>query len=552
LTEVTKRPLTKDLLDGSDAYILDAGSSGIFVWVGKTASNDEKLHSMRMATDFIKSKGYPNWTPVTRLAQFGETPLFKQNFQNWPEDDATAMGGLAAKRTKPQFVKKGFSVTSMQTKGQREAQSLVDDGSGKIEIWRIENFEMAAVPKEQYGHFYEGDSYVMLYTYLKNDKELHIIYFWQGLKSSQDERGASALWAKNLDDKYGGEPVQVRVVQNKEPDHLYLLFKGKLVIHTGGHAAGWKNRDDKDSYHTGPVALYQIRGTNPLNTRAIQVVERAASLNSGDVFICTSPNKVFMWSGKGCTGDEREFAKSISKTITTREYEIVVEGSEPEAFWTALGGKQPYAEFRENVDILAREPRLFQCTNAVGYFRVEEIFDFDQEDLIEEDVMILDTYKEIFVWIGKGANAEEKKKSLETAIEYIKSDPSGRKVADTILATVKQGFEPPNFSCHFIAWNADKWSNGKTYEQLKAEAMAGGGSGSLVTSVQDSFAKLTTSTYALAQLQAAELPEGVDSTKKEQYLSEADFKTVFGITKSEFNAMPAWKAAGLKKKVNLY
>ena len=81
-----------------------------------------------------------------------------------------------------------------------------------------------------------------------------------------------------------------------------------------------------------------------------------------------------------------------------------------------------------------------------GYFRVEEVFDFDQEDLIEDDVMILDTYAEVYVWIGKGANAEEKKKSLETAIEYIKSDPSGRTVQNTVLITLKQGFEPPSFT----------------------------------------------------------------------------------------------------------
>jgi hypothetical protein len=183
---------------------------------------------------------------------------------------------------------------------------------------------------------------------------------------------------------------------------------------------------------------------------------------------------------------------------------------------------------------------------------VEEIFDYDQEDLIEDDVMLLDTYNEIFVWIGKGANAEEKKKALETAIEYIKSDPSGRKVETTVLATIKQGFEPPNFTSWFFAWDSEKWSSGKTYEQLKAEAMAGGNAGNLVGSVTESLSKLTTSTYTFAQLTAKDLPEGVDATKKEQYLSEAEFQKVLGVSKAEFNAMPAWKSSGIKKKVGLY
>jgi len=553
-SEIKVSPLKKELLDTNECFILDTASSGIFVWVGRKSSNDEKLHSMRMATDFIKSKGYPNWTPVVRVVEDGETPLFKQNFNQWKERDATGLGGIGPAGKKKVFLKKDFNAASLQTKGTREAQTLVDDGKGKIEIWRIENFEMQPVPKEQYGHFFGGDSYVILYTYLKNDKELHIIYFWQGLKSSQDERGASALWAKNLDDKYGGEPVQVRIVENKEPDHFYLIFKGKMVVHSGGHASGFKNRQDKDSYDTDGTRLFQVRATNANNVRAIQVAERGASLTSGDSFILESPKKSWIWAGKGSTGDEREFAKTISKAIASKEFDIIGEGAEPEAFWTALGGKEPYAAVKTGNEVaITKEPRLFQCTNAVGYFRVEEIFDYDQEDLIEDDVMILDTYQEVFVWIGKGANTEEKKKSLETAVEYIKADKSGRTVNDTVLATIKQGFEPLNFTCHFFAWDAEKWSNGKTYEQIKAELTAAGkGTEVLQTSVQESLASLSKGEYSYAQLTSKSVPEGVDPTKKEQYLSEAEFKTVFGISKTEYNALPAWKAKPLKQKANLY
>ena len=39
---------------------------------------------------------------------------------------------------------------------------------------------------------YGGDSYVVLYTYLKNKKPEHIIYFWLGRTSSTDEIGTYA------------------------------------------------------------------------------------------------------------------------------------------------------------------------------------------------------------------------------------------------------------------------------------------------------------------------------------------------------------------------
>ncbi len=34
---------------------------------------------------FIKQKGYPNWTQVTRVVEGAETPIFKQFFKEWPE-----------------------------------------------------------------------------------------------------------------------------------------------------------------------------------------------------------------------------------------------------------------------------------------------------------------------------------------------------------------------------------------------------------------------------------------------------------------------------------
>ncbi len=90
-------------------------------------------------------------------------------------------------------------------------------------------------------------------------------------------------------------------------------------------------------------------------------------MNSGDVFFLESPSKVWLWAGKGSTGDEREFAKGVSKAIVSREFEIISEGSEPEAFWTALGGRDTYAQAKTADDAIVREARLFQCTNAVGW-----------------------------------------------------------------------------------------------------------------------------------------------------------------------------------------
>ncbi|EDQ85244.1 uncharacterized protein MONBRDRAFT_34323 [Monosiga brevicollis MX1] len=558
VTPIEEKPYKKEQLDTNDAFILDCGPAGIFVWVGKGATKEERAFSMRTGTDFIKQKGYPNHTPVTRVVETGETPVFKEKFASWPEPNMLLPGQYAKREKNPAFNKQ-FSTMTLHDAVERQKETLPDDGKGTLEVWRIENFERAPVPKEQYGHFFGGDSYVMLYTYLKNSKKCYIIYFWQGLKSSQDERGASAIHAVKLDEEYGGDPVQVRVVQNKEPPHFYLVMQqfGGMVVHAGGHASGFKNVADQDSYDTDGTRLFQVRGTNDWNTRAVQVEEEPASLNSGDVFILETPKQCYLWFGKGCSGDEREFGRQIIKAVIgNRGFETVTEGQEPAEFWSGLGhdianGRPHYAEVKEAQMQEYRPPRLFQCSNARGYFYVEEIFDFDQEDLIEDDVMILDAFFEVFVWIGAGANVEERKHALETAKEYVDSDPTDRTSDDTAIMVVKQGLEPTNFRCHFMAWDDEKWSNGMNYEQLKAALGSGEVGAVSLDQAMDAFS--TNKKYPYEQLKSNDgLPDTVDKTKKEQYLSDDDFQTIFKMSRSEFSALAKWKQNNKKKEVGLF
>ncbi|GMH85466.1 hypothetical protein TrST_g506 [Triparma strigata] len=48
------------------------------------------------------------------------------------------------------------------------------------------------------------------------------------------------------------------------------------------------------------------------------------------------------------------------------------------------------------------------------------------------------------------------------------------------------------------------------------------------------------------------LPSTVDVTKKEQYLSDADFEEAFGMDKDAFAKLPKWKQQGAKKKAGLF
>eukprot|EP00946_MAST-07B_sp_MAST-7B-sp1_P000332 g332.t1 len=58
--------------------------------------------------------------------------------------------------------------------------------------------------------------------------------------------------------------------------------------------------------------------------------------------------------------------------------------------------------------------------------------------------------------------------------------------------------------------------------------------------------------FTLEQLQSNPLPPGVDKTKRESYLDDESFESLFGMDKASFAALPGWKRNAAKKKHKLF
>ncbi|XP_070817523.1 scinderin like a [Chaetodon trifascialis] len=457
-----KTPFKQDVLSQTECYILDdGGNNKIFVWKGKEASPDERDKALQVAEKFITDKGYSKTTQVQVLPAGAETTLFKTFFFNWLDKDETTgpsetytIGTIAKVEQIP------FDASKLHSDSNMAAQhAMVDDGSGKVQIWRVEGGDKVPVDPSTHGQFFGGDCYLVLYTYKAGGREKHIIYTWQGQKCSQDELGASALLTVDLDNSMGGVATQVRVTQSKEPAHLVSLFKDKpLIVHLGGTSR--KGGESKP----GSTRLFHIRQNSTKATRAVEVKPATSSLNTNDVFVLKTPESLFLWKGKGGTPEEMTAAKYVAGVLGGTATEVE-EGSEPGGFWTALGGKGEY-QTSKTLQSTVRLPRLFGCSNKTGRLIAEEVpGEITQLDLASDDVMILDTWDQIFVWIGKDANEVEKTGSLQIAQDYVSSDPSGR--SGIPISTIKQKEEPPTFTGWFHAWDPDMWDR-DPLECLKA------------------------------------------------------------------------------------
>jgi len=165
----------------------------------------------------------------------------------------------------------------------------------EVRVWRIEKFQVKAWPKEQYGEFFKGDSYIVMKTYKNDDSDKleHDIHIWIGADSTQDEYGTAAYKMVEADEYLKGVPVQHRQVQGKESKKFQSYF-GSLQYFDGGVESGFR--------HVEPTVekpiLFRVKSSGK-QILMTQMAMSKSSLNEGDSFIlCADKAHVWCWNGK--------------------------------------------------------------------------------------------------------------------------------------------------------------------------------------------------------------------------------------------------------------
>ncbi|XP_013369161.1 PREDICTED: villin-like protein isoform X2 [Chinchilla lanigera] len=470
--ELATHPLTQDLLQEKDCYILDQCGFKIYVWRGSRSGLQEKKAAFSRAVGFIRAKGYPTYTSVEVVNEGAESVAFKQLFRTWCGDPGCKKPGGPGKLTQVKL-----DVGKLHSQPELAAQlRMVDDGSGKVEMWCIQNRARQPVDPRHHGQLSSGSCYLVLYTYQKLGRVQYILYLWQGHQATADETKALIYNAEELDLMYQGALVQVHVTMGSEPPHFLAIFQGQLVVFeeiTGNNGKG----------QSAPATrLFHVQGTESHNTRTLEVPARASSLISSDIFLLVTADACYLWFGKGCNGDQREMARMVVTVISGNNKETVLEERDPAS---QRGAGAPGGITGLPGEASGFQPRLFECSSQMGCLVLTEVVFFGQEDLDKYDVILLDTWQEVFLWLGEAAG-EWKEEAVAWGREYLKTHPAGRSLA-TPIVLVKQGHEPATFTGWFFAWDPYKWMNKQSYEEVMEGSLGSGCAISEVTAEVNNF-----------------------------------------------------------------
>ncbi|CAO2649043.1 Nn.00g099920.m01.CDS01 [Neocucurbitaria sp. VM-36] len=328
-------------------------------------------------------------------------------------------------------------------------------------IWRIEDFEVVSWPREKYGSFHEGDSYIVLKSESIKAKEgdadklIHDIFFWLGRHTTQDEAGTAAYKTVELDEFLHGAATQHRELQTSPSDAFSQLFP-RLKILRGGVQSGFTHVDVNEEAQHIDTLLRVFKHPSAAAGRDSVLVHEVdptwKSLDEEDVFILDKGNKIFVWQGKKCSPMEKMKAAQVVNDLTIAKHIDVEVLSQTEARSKVvvdyLGGQDidfSSMQFRCARPVTTATERdvkkLFRLSDAESdpsFDLVKEGNGIGKDDFDGDDVFLLDAGKSIWVWEGQRASRGEKAMWLKVVQRYI----GGRQdAADLNVAKVNQGNE---------------------------------------------------------------------------------------------------------------
>jgi len=308
------------------------------------------------------------------------------------------------------------------------------DGAGKetgVQVWRIEQFHVKAWPKEKYGTFYDGDSYIVLHTYKKRpDAEAFSfdLHFWLGENTSQDEAGTAAYKTVELDDHLGGVPVQYRETQNEESQTFMSYWKHFHLLQ-GGAATGFHHVTEHADNSPHRLFVIKVPARHSAEIIVYQMPLDGKSLSAGSVFVLDKGKQIWQFNKSSSHGKERfkgaEFAKSLEDS---RKGNADIQVFEEHGHGAGI--------FLSELNIDAVPTQITpSASNQVEAVLVHAVRHDDginftalpsspsKNDLQSSGIFLLDTtsaqHPALYVWVGKEVVPAERRLVMQIAQTYL-------------------------------------------------------------------------------------------------------------------------------------
>ncbi|XP_038981057.1 villin-1 isoform X3 [Phoenix dactylifera] len=581
--------LNRGMLSSDKCYMLNCDAE-IFVWMGRMTLVSERKTSISAIEEIVHSQGRSTSTRTTFLTEGSENVKFKSYFSCWPETLTTNLYEEGRGKVAAIFKHQGYDVKELPD---NSSQPFIDC-CGDLKVWRVSCHGVSLVPAGEQGKLYSGDCYIVQYTYTGNERDNHLFYAWLGKNS-----------------------ILAQIFEGKEPVLFFAIFKS-LIIFKGGMSPAYKKSITQrgltdETYDKDSTALFRVQGTGPDNMQAIQVDQVSTSLNSSYCYILQDGSFIFAWTGSLSLPSDHDLLNRMLDEINPLKQPMLVrEGSEPDIFWSALGGKAEYPREKDIKDY-TEDPHLFTCVFTEGDYKGKEIFNFTQDDLTTEDVLVLDCHDEIYVWIGLHSNVTSKEQALNLGKKFLQADilQEGLSI-DAAVYVIAEGNEPPFFT-RFFHWDDSKaYMHGNSYERklaiLKGSSqnveapdrgfrkafkryssehtpdgsgrklsisdglyVRDGSSDSSLVMEEPSFNSrkveeiiledcedndtddvLEKLPYELLKVPSSMPITGIDVTRREAYLSAQEFQEKFGMSKKAFYQLPKWRQNKLKSALSLF
>ncbi|KAL1925542.1 uncharacterized protein VTP21DRAFT_425 [Calcarisporiella thermophila] len=407
--------------------------------------------------------------------------LIPGNYTCWPEpNQAESKKGESRdhatpyERTLPEEKSKSVKLDLGANKINEEKDGNPPNEVSKLEIlgfqmWSIDG-DGNLVPVSQAGNhqsayqvLYSGEMYIIRCSYRTTRSAHNLVINWIGLDCNdhQSKRDIASLLTYEM-----GQTKKIVVRQGKEDIFFLKIFGGVIVTRKG-------LRSQFD-----PLAdcLYSVRRYIGNGIFVDQIPTNVNYLCSGFSYVISRGGKLYVWHGVGSSSSEKRVAVRVAKRLSMvaclsqdgisltnwhgGQILEVAEGKEPLGFWPQILTRsyacKSYWTHKAGLGECYRT-RLYQFVRQSDPKQdaIEEITPYTQSDLDQTNVFLLDTYFELFVWVGRSASQDIISRAIGVCTPYADMvGVLGRRPFRPNTTVIWRGEnEPPEFRSAFRIWN---------------------------------------------------------------------------------------------------